>query len=401
MKKMLISLFFLVIFFTIDNKMVYPQQILGKEKIDIKIGSMMALSGPGALWGLPISRSMEMYIEMINDAGGVQVGNTSYKFKFLCEDDKYKASVARSMAEKLIHVEKVDFFVGLWGSAPIMGIRDLAHEKKILSIVNGAAGLIGPKYPYLFQIAPIDVQRWASIIVLRKIHGNKIKKFALLAPNDESGKADVKVGRAMAQDSGLEMVMERLFERGSQDFTPFLTAILPREPDVIYGCAAPGDLALIIKQARELGYKGFITSNAAAPDIEKFIDIAGYDAVQGTTFVFETDNNPSYSEESRHKMKEIQARYLKKYGPLFRPVGWRLCNTIDLLVQAIKKAGSLDVDKIKLTLETSEFNVLFGKGKFEGAKTYGINRLFTFPISVGVVQGKEVKFLGDALVHRP
>jgi hypothetical protein len=70
-------------------------------------------------------------------------------------------------------------------------------------------------------------------------------------------------------------------------------------------------------------------------------------------------------------------------------------------VQAIKKAGSLDVDKIKLTLETSEFNVLFGKGKFEGAKTYGINRLFTFPISVGVVQGKEVKFLGDALVHRP
>jgi ABC-type branched-subunit amino acid transport system substrate-binding protein len=81
----------------------------------IKVGVTNAFTGPAAAWGIVSKTDMDSIEALINSKGGITVKGENYKVNTIFVDDKYTVAGGRAAGEKLIYVDKVDFFVGSFG----------------------------------------------------------------------------------------------------------------------------------------------------------------------------------------------------------------------------------------------------------------------------------------------
>lgn len=81
---------------------------------------------------------------------------------------------------------------------------------------------------------------------------------------------------AAATSLGLKvMSSEATYEAGTTDFNPVLSSLIPQAPDlIVLSGVAPADAPLLIKTARELGYKGLF-STETAQDAKVLQEVAG------------------------------------------------------------------------------------------------------------------------------
>jgi len=163
------------------------------------------------------------------------------------------------------------------------------------------------------------------------------------------------------------------------DFNPVLLRILAQKPDIISVLASPaGSVGLVIKQARELGFKGrFI--HIGQIDTSVVANIAGKTNVEGT-WVHGYVQNPL-----PEKIKSWQARYTKKYGE-WNATSIDFANPAFAFVAAVKKAQSLDQKKIAEALQTVEFENLWGMAHFGGKEYYGIGNQILYPMPFSEVR---------------
>ena len=128
------------------------------EKI-IKLGVTNAFTGPAAQWAIVSKADMESIEAYINSKGGITVKGENYKVNTIFVDDKYTVAGGRAAGEKLIYVDKVDFFVGSFGSDPIAGWAPLATKEKKIGVVGSTAWNPKPEWPYLFRLAANSDER--------------------------------------------------------------------------------------------------------------------------------------------------------------------------------------------------------------------------------------------------
>ena len=86
-----------------------------------------SLSGGGTAWGLAIKRGAEIAIDEVNKAGGLKVGDKTYKIELLMLDDQYTGQGGKTAAERLVFQDKVKFIVGPIGSNPVLS-TDGGHD---------------------------------------------------------------------------------------------------------------------------------------------------------------------------------------------------------------------------------------------------------------------------------
>ena len=106
------------------------------------------------------------------------------------------------------------------------------------------------------------------------------KRVGGLFPNDESGQQVGAANEAAYQAVGAKFVAKEFFERERVDFVPLLTRVLAQNIDAFeLDGNSPQTAGLLVKQLRELGFKGPIirTGGDATADILK---IAGKEATE-------------------------------------------------------------------------------------------------------------------------
>src|SRR5947209_9238671 len=142
-----------------------PSAVLAEGPI--KIGFPMPLSGPTAVYGVPITKGAEMAVQEINAKGGV----LGRKLELLERDSKANADEAVRLARELIIKNNVDFLSGTLTSAEAPAVSTIAKENKIVFVaptsktiqLTSKANL----HPYIFRLASntdIDGRTGASII---------------------------------------------------------------------------------------------------------------------------------------------------------------------------------------------------------------------------------------------
>jgi len=235
--------------------------------------------------------------------------------------------------------------------------------------------LVSPKNPLTFHSFPSPPETttfWKWV----KEHHPEIKRLATISPNDDTGWWSIKVETQYTEKLGYETVAKEFFERGLTDFNPILLRMLAQKPDIISVNAAPaGSVGLIIKQARELGFKGrFI--HIGQVDTSVVSGIAGKQHVEGM-WVHGYVETPL-----PESLKSWKERYTKKYGE-WNATSIDFANPAFAFVAAVKKAQSLDPKKIAQALQTIEFDNLWGKAHFGGKDYYGINNqiIYAMPFS--------------------
>lgn len=115
---------------------------------EIKIGSVLSVTGPASFLGDPEKKTLEMYVAEINAHGGVN----GEQIKLFIYDDGGDANKARTFATRLVEEDKVDAVVGGSITGTALSMRDIYEDAKIPYIaLAGAAAIVVPVRPYVFK----------------------------------------------------------------------------------------------------------------------------------------------------------------------------------------------------------------------------------------------------------
>jgi len=332
----------------------------------LKIGMVAPLSGPGAPWGAVWKKTALFEQEKINAAGGLPVGGKNYKLEFIFEDDKYSGAAGRMAAEKLIFKDKVKFIVGPISSASRQAWQEISKANNIVACGNTYTRVVmGPDHPDFFRPSVTGVEQAPCYYKIITEKYPQMKKVAIINRSDVTGKDSVKDSRRAAKYFGFQILTEEFYEPGTKDFYPLLTRVLAKAPEMIdFGSSSAGDIFLMVKQSRELGFTGRTLSLALLP-VKEFCAVAGKKNAEG--HIYNVMAPPFMTPAALEYEKE----YVKRFGEWdeYAPKARAYTNA---LLQGIIRTKSIDPLQVRKTMAGMEWEELDGAYKFTCQWTYGV-----------------------------
>ena len=357
---------------------------------ELKIGAIATATGPGTQWGRAVLHGVEMAAEDVNKVGGLKVKGKNYTIKVVNYDDEYTGKGGLSAATRLIFEDKVKFIVGPIGTAPRMAIKDLIEKNKTVNMMGSySRKALDKDTSFAFRVF-VTPEEFAPIFCkwLRQNYPN-VKRVAIPAPNDETGWETQSEDIAGYEMNGFEVVFKEFYERGTKDFFPLLTKMMARNPDILeLDGNSPGDCGLIVKQARQMGFKGMI-AKVGGPVTEELVKIAGKENVEGSIIFVPFDPKDP-------KIEAFMKRYEAKYHARMNSFLPSFYDATKVLFHAIERAGTVDdTEKVVKALEEVDFSKykegLTGPIGWTGKKSYGVNHQAIQKIAVAkIVDGQEV-----------
>jgi branched-chain amino acid transport system substrate-binding protein len=180
--------------------------------------------------------------------------------------------------------------------------------------------------------------------------------------------------------------MNEYFKRGATDFYPVATRVVAAKPDLIdFGGTAGRDQGLLAKALREVGYKGLIAVFYSNPGV--FSQIAGMDNAEGALFP------NSVSDPQTPGQQEAYDWYVKKYGSPVPGMYYDNADPLFMLIEAVKKANSLDPVKVSETFRNVKWDSIFGLSYIGMESVYGLKSSLCRPIPCAVFKGGKLRHL--------
>ena len=319
-----------------------------KESGDtIKVGANFELTGNVANYGNATIEGLQLAIDEANEAGGIN----GKKIELVSVDDKSEAAESINAATKLISDDDVKIIVGPATTGLVLAETQTATDAKVPIIAPCATSPEatvenGKVKPYVFRSCFIDPQQ-GEVMATFAAKDLKAKTAVIYVDNSSDySKSLAKVFREKFEAAGGKVVMEEAFLQKDQDFKATLTKLKTANADVMFVPAYYEEVGKIVKQAREMGINSAILGTDGWDDT-KVVDIAGADALNNTFF------STHYSEKDAEVQGFIEA-YKKKYNRapnVFAALGY---DAGKMLVDALKRAGSGDTEKIREALEATK-----------------------------------------------
>lgn len=354
----------------------------------LKIGVVTALSGPGSEWGLAQDGGIKIAAMEANARGGLEVGGKTYRIEVISYDDQYKAAMSVSGATRLIEQDKVRFVFGPLGSAAVLAVKPLWERNGILAILGGYSEKVLDKDTrYSYRGYPTQTEFAGPIVQWLRTNHPNLKTVAQIEPNDETGWSSSRLLTRQYESAGFRIVSSELVERTVRDFQPVLTRVLAAKPDLIELATTPnGTAGLMIRQAREMGYKGqFIKTGG--PGVPQLVAAAGKESAEGLIYYAAAD-------PSTAAYKELEQKYAQVLKPPMNEFTVYFYDMAGMLLQAMQRAGTVeDADRVRAELEKlSPYDGMQGAIRWGGMEDYGSNHQILTPVFVGTIRdgGQEI-----------
>ena len=182
----------------------------------IKIGWLVALTGPNSSPGIGFDRGLKYAVDEINQSGGIK----GRKFEIVTRDTQGDPTKAVNAALELMNREKVDFMVGPTNSGEGLATTPLIARNKTPSMVYGVVDtLIDPeKYPFTFRILPSNKQ-WTDAAHNYILKTLKAKNIALIGDATGYGTATVNLSEQELKKLGATISYKALIEANQSDVT--------------------------------------------------------------------------------------------------------------------------------------------------------------------------------------
>ncbi|HWB48677.1 MAG TPA: ABC transporter substrate-binding protein [Stellaceae bacterium] len=335
---------------------------------NIKIGFPIPLSGPTAVYGVPILKGAQMAVAEINAAGGV----LGRKLEILSRDSKANADEAVRLSRELIIKDSVDFIAGTLTSAEAPAVSTVAKENKIVFLAPSSKSVVLTDaqhiHPYIFRVASnTDVEGLAGATEMAQF--KDVKTVVTIAPDYAYGRDSISafVKALQKQRPDIKVVDSQWPKLGEPDFTAFINAMLGKKPDAVYCSLFAGDFVTFAKQAAPLGLFKAIDNRlvdggeVGTPDAAQAL---GADYPYGiVTDSYDPVIWAGGNEPPEHK-KFIED--LKKFTNTQYASGWSIMGyeMIEALAEGVKKAGSTKSDAVSKALIGMTFDTPVGKRSF-------------------------------------
>jgi branched-chain amino acid transport system substrate-binding protein len=330
----------------------------------IKIGVIQPLTGSVAYNGTSDVNGSRLAVEERNAKGGV----LGKKVELIIEDGQCNPAKSVNAAEKLIQRDKVPVLSGAFCSSATMAVMPVAENYKIPLVtgVSSKADLTEKGNKWFFRATETDAllaQSFAKILYDQL----KLRKVAYIGVNDDWGRGGVEEFEKQMKALGATTVMKEYFDHGTTDFYTILTKLRASGADGAFVAAETQDGSIFVKQKAEFGLKlkVFGVGSWATADFIKLTGPAseGIYAAVPYAATMTTPKNKAFVEAYEAKYKEMPGKY-----------GAAGYNAINIIMDAIQRAGAPDPEKIREALVKTDYEGPNGKFQFdEKGQAHGFN----------------------------
>ncbi len=329
---------------------------LASAQSPIKIGTSLSLTGTYAALGQNQHRGYQLCAKQVNEKGGV----LGRKIEFVLYDDQSQPATGVRLYEKLITQDKVDAIMGPYSSAITEAVANVNEKYKMPMVAPMASTTSifrkGRKFIFMVQ-SPAEVYLEGLIDVAAK---RGLKTAAIINEDTLFPKATVQGTLELAKKKGLQVVFVEGYPKGNTDFSAIMTKIRAANPDVLGAATYFDDAVAITRQMKELNVNPKMYGVTVGGDLPKFYELLGKNAeyVYGATQWEVELPYPGSKEFNAAYKKEFPGADLSYHSA----GGYAGCQ---ILVEAIKRAGSLDGEKIREAILKMDTNTVYGGFKVD------------------------------------
>ncbi|MGA8053104.1 MAG: ABC transporter substrate-binding protein [Burkholderiales bacterium] len=302
----------------------------------------------------PYKKGWELAVEEVNAAGGV----LGRKIEVISREDGGNPGDAVRVAEELVTRENVHILMGTFASNIGLAVADFAKQRKVLFI---AAEPLTDKIVwengnrYTFRLRPSTYMQTAMLVP--EAAKLKKKRWAIVYPNYEYGQSATRAFKELLKKAqpDVEFVVEQAPALGKIDSGAVVQAIADAKPDAIFSSLFGPDLTRFVREGNTRGlFKDRPVFNLLAGEPE-YLDPLKDETPDGwyvTGYPWSAINTP----EHKKFLEAYQKRY-NDYPRLGSVVGY---TTIMTAVAAIRKATSLDTEKLVAAMKGLQVDTPFG-----------------------------------------
>jgi branched-chain amino acid transport system substrate-binding protein len=326
------------------------QPAFAAEK-ELTIGVADALTGPGAVYGLPQSNSVTMAAREINATGGIKVGSDVYKLKVIANDDKANPTEATNSVRKLLDRDGVKFLLGFCCSGSTSAVASFIGKEDAVMLVGNAAerAITTRGLSNLYRTRP--PADYTGAAAGRFAASKGVKKMAVIG--------SLEVGfyvqyldafeKEFAKTGG-KIIAKESFALKDRDMTPQITKIRSMEPDSILVIGYVEPAAFVYRQSVELGLNvqrfGFTSGSE-----EQFLRVATSQQMEGVWDLRPTELTLESASPAGIK---YEANYKAAFGSSPSPSSPYAYDQVYVLKHALEKAGTVtDTKKVSDAIRTA------------------------------------------------
>jgi branched-chain amino acid transport system substrate-binding protein len=331
----------------------------------IKIGSVLSVTGPAAFLGDPELKTLQLYVEKINNEGGVLGRPLQLSFY----DDGSDASKANSFGKRLIEDDKIDVLIGGTTTGATMSIAPLIERAGVPFIsLAGAVAIVEPVKKWIFKTPHTD--RMAAERVFEDMKKRGLTNIALLSETSGFGQSGKKESEIAAAKMGITLVAEDTYGPKDTDMGPQLTKI-KGTPGVqalfIFGLGQGP--AIVNKNIKQLGITMpvYHAHGVASEEFIKLSDGAAEGMRLPAAALLVASKLPADDPQKPVAMGYAKA-YFERYKEEVSTFGGHAYDALMIAIGAIKRAGGIDKAKVRDEIELTR-NYIGTSGKVNMSPT--------------------------------
>jgi branched-chain amino acid transport system substrate-binding protein len=354
----------------------------------IRIGYAISKSGPFA-GGASVTTlpNYQLWVKDVNDAGGLSLGGKKVPLEVVEYDDRSNSEEAVKAIERLATQDKVDIILPPWSTGLNLAVgptfNRLGYPHLAVTAATDRAPEMAKRWPNSFWFLGASKPGADALVeVLSKLKAeNKIgAKVAMVSVADAFGIELSTAARPAMKTAGFDLVLDKSYPLGTQDMQAIVKDAMASSADSFVAFSYPPDTIAITDAAKLLSYnpKVFYTAVGTAFPLFKAKFGASAEGVMGVGG-WNVDSPLLKAYFKRHT--EVIGREPDRWAS---PVTYV---SLQMLQQAIERAGKIDHAAIIKELQSGTFDTIMGKIKLDGN---------VMPIVWWVGQWQDGEFVGLA-----
>ena len=285
------------------------------ETSPFRIGVMESLTGSGETYGNVAVQAKQMAMDEINAGGGIN----GRMLELVVEDSKCSAQDAINAYNKLTDVDGMKIILGTSCSGAMLGVAPLAEADGVV-LFSGLASNpdIANAGDYIFRTQISDIE--VGINTGNVLWADGIRVLATITEATDYAEGVRRTSVAQFEKNGGKVIAQERYAPDTTDFRSQLTKLFEASPDALH-ITPQSEFAAgtIVKQARELGYRGPIYGETITVGTTS-LDIAGDAATGLKAITVAPDPN-------NEKAQEVLANFRARYKNITLP--WHLGSAYD------------------------------------------------------------------------
>ena len=341
----------------------------GYAQTPIRIGASLSQTGSFANLGQNQLRGYQLCVKHANEKGGV----LGRRVELIFEDDQSQAAAAVRIYEKLITQEKVNAILGPYSSPITDAVAEVSDKHRMPMIApNASATSIfkkGRKYVFM-ATSPAEVYLEGIIDIAAK---RGLKTVAVVNEDTLFAKSTAHGTVELAKKRGLKVVLAEAYPKGTTDFTALVNRLRAANPDVVAAATYFDDAVALTRALKALDVNPKLFGVTVGGDLPKFYETLGRDAeyvyggsqweaelvtLRAGGLVPIARQYPGAKEFVDAYHKEFPGADLSYHSA----AGYGGC---EVLLEAIRRAGSLDGEKVRAALLKLDYPNVYGGFKVD------------------------------------